>query len=375
MKKLTLFAAAALCAAGAAQAQSSVTLYGLVDMGIEVADPGNGTIVRVQSGQWFGSRFGLRVVEDLGSGFKANAVLESGTTADVGGFTNFGTNVNQTNPVLFDRQVFVGIDGPIGTVRLGRQFSLTDNVKGEVEPFVNGTAGDTSPLRTLNPSRTANAIIYYTPSFGGFKAGLLYSTGNELTRSAATSKKSGQEASVNGQFSSGPIYVGAAYDETYTGAGLTPNRAEEQKVRSWIVGSSYDLKFLKLHGWVNGQKADAVGTGADVLARRDFLNWAFGVTAPVGDATKLYAAYALRNDKTSVDRDANKWGVGVSHNLSKRTVLYAAYGQTTNENRFTAAGAPNGAGITQGSGAAAGVALPDSNADPKSFTMGIRHSF
>jgi general bacterial porin, GBP family len=362
-------------AAGCAHAQSSVTLYGLLDLGLEVANPGSGRVYRVQSGQWYGSRIGFKATEDLGSGYSVLGVLETGITADNGGGTSFGTNTSSAPGVFWDRQIFLGVEGPIGKIRFGRQYSLTDNIKGTVEPFSNGMAGDTSPLRVLNPSRSDNAIIYYSPSFGGAQFGALVSTGNELTDTATTSSRAGREVSVNATYANGPFFIGGAVDRWNTFDALTTNRRDVQKVRSWIIGSTYDFGPLKLHGWINGQKADAVGTGADTVLPRNAFAWALGISAPVTSVTKLYAAYGARNDKTALDRDAKKWGIGVSHDLSKRTTLYASYSAINNADRFDAAGNPNGAGISLGSGAAAGVPLPNRNADPTSLTMGVRHTF
>jgi general bacterial porin, GBP family len=126
---------------------------------------------------------------------------------------------------------------------------------------------------------------------------------------------------------------------------------------------------------VNGQTADAVGTGADVIAPRDISAYAVGTTVPIDSVSNFRVAYAARNDKTALNRDANKWGIGYFYDLSKRTTLYTAYSVLTNEDRFTAAGAADGAGIALGSGAASGVPLLDRNSDPRSFNLGIRHSF
>jgi general bacterial porin, GBP family len=378
-KTAFLFAAAVLSTFSInVAAQSSTTLFGLVDLGVESANAGTGSIVRVQSGQWFGSRLGVRGSEDLGGGLSAVYVAEIGITADTGGSTGFGTNATAagTTGILFDRQVFVGLNSSnLGRLTFGRQYSLTDSVKGTVEPFTNGTAADTSPIRALNPSRSDNAIIYQTPSFGGLTAGVLYSTGTESLDSATTSEKAGRESSVMLAYANGPLYIGAAYDNLYARDALTANRTEVQQIKSWIVGATYDFKVVKLHTWVNGQEADAVGTSTDALAERDTFAYAVGVTVPIGTASNFRVAYAARDDKTTPDRDASKWGIGYFYDLSKRTTLYTAYSVLTNEDRFTGAGVADGAGITLGSGAAAGIALQDRNSDPRSFNLGIRHSF
>jgi general bacterial porin, GBP family len=377
-KTAFVFASSLLCAySSGAVAQSSTTLFGLVDLGVESTSAGAGSVTRVQSGQWFGSRLGVRGSEDLGGGLAAVYVAEIGITADTGGSTGFGTNANAagTAGILFDRQIFVGLTGGFGRLTLGRQYSLTDSVKGTVEPFTNGTSADTSPIRALNPSRSDNAVIYQTPSLGGLTAAVLYSTGTESLDSATSSKKAGRESSVSLAYANGPLYIGAAYDNLYARDALTPSRLDVQKIKSWIVGATYDFKVVKLHTWINAQEADAVGAATDVLAARDISAYAVGATIPVTTLSNFRVAYAARNDKTAADRDANKWGIGYFYDLSKRTTLYTAYSVLTNEDRFTAAGVADGAGITLGSGAAAGIALFDRNSDPRSFNLGIRHAF
>jgi predicted porin len=375
MKKQTPLAALLLSLAGSwAQAQSSVTLYGLMDLGVEYANAGQGRVLRQQSGQWFGSRLGFRAVEDLGGGWVATAVLEHGLTADTGGGTTFGTNVGAGN--FFDRQIFLALQGGFGRIAGGVQYTLTDTVKGTVEPFTNGTSADTSPIRALNPSRCANCIIYSTPRLGGSTTlSLLVSSGSEQSDTPTSSGRAGKEMSGSVAFASGPVYLGLAYDRLYARDALTPLRPDVQQINSWILGATYDLGFMKLHGWLNGQKADPQGSGADLIARRDIRAYALGLTLPLAGVSSLRFAYAARDDKTTPNRDASKWGVGYFYDLSKRSTLYTAYSQLTNQDRFTAAGAPNGAGISLGSGAAAGVPLANANSDPKSFNLGLRHSF
>ncbi len=131
MKK-TLVAIAALAAFGAASAQSSVTLYGRIDAsigsvkttagGVTIADPG----VQIRSGAHTGSRWGLKGSEDLGGGLKANFVLEQGFNIDSGTFADATRQ--------FSRQAFVGLSGGFGSLNIGRQYDITDNMYGMYDP-------------------------------------------------------------------------------------------------------------------------------------------------------------------------------------------------------------------------------------------------
>jgi general bacterial porin, GBP family len=135
--KTTLLAAAALLAAGAAQAQSTVTLYGLLDLGLNQykagSNSGGASVWKLNDGVvngLNGSRWGIRVSEDLGGGLKANAVAESGLSADTGALGQGG--------LAFGRQVFVGLSqASLGELRVGRQYILSDSTMGMGNPFGN----------------------------------------------------------------------------------------------------------------------------------------------------------------------------------------------------------------------------------------------
>jgi GBP family porin len=112
MKK-TLLALAAIAASSAAFAQSSVTLYGVVDASLESVK-GDDTVTRVSSDNLASSRLGFKGTEDLGNGLKANFVLESNMKMDTG--ANGGGSTR-----FFDRAAWVGVAGGFGELRLGRQ--------------------------------------------------------------------------------------------------------------------------------------------------------------------------------------------------------------------------------------------------------------
>ena len=174
-----LLAAAALLAAGASQAQSSVTLYGLIDLAVDNYKAGSaagGTNVwKLNDGVvngLNGSRWGVRVAEDLGGGLRANAVLEGGLSADTGALGQGG--------LAFGRQAYVGLSSAsFGEVRLGRQYILEDSTMGLSNPFGNAAVNNQGTGVTnlgkalpfwLNAPRANNVIQYQTPTMGGFYA-------------------------------------------------------------------------------------------------------------------------------------------------------------------------------------------------------------
>lgn len=182
MKKISAAVAAfAGLAATVAHAQSSVTLYGLIDAGIAYTNNvkkggSQGALVQATSGNINGSRFGLRGSEDLGGGLKALFVLENGYNVQNG---KLGQNGR-----MFGRQAFVGLSSnQFGTLTLGRQY---DSLVDFVAPLSGtaGTFGDTGFAHpfdndNLNHSvRMSNAVKYTSANYGGLKFGGLYAFSN-----------------------------------------------------------------------------------------------------------------------------------------------------------------------------------------------------
>src|ERR1700754_1233873 len=181
VKKMVAAAAIVSAASTTAHAQTSVTLYGIIDAGLIYTNnvaKGNtrGSLVQATSGEINGSRFGLRGSEDLGGGLKAIFVLENGFSI---------TNGTLAQPRrLFGRQAFVGLSSSqYGTVTLGRQY---DSLVDFVAPLSGtaGTFGDTGFAHpfdndNLNHSvRMNNSIKYNRANYGGFKFGTLYAFSN-----------------------------------------------------------------------------------------------------------------------------------------------------------------------------------------------------
>src|ERR1700755_1554344 len=182
MKKIPLaIAVSAALAASAAHAQTSVTLYGLIDAGLmytnNVSKSGShGSLIQATSGNINGSRFGMRGAEDLGGGLTAIFVLENGFNVQNG---KLGQNSR-----LFGRQAFVGLrSSDFGTVALGRQY---DSLVDFVAPLSGtaGTFGDTGfahPFDNDNLNHTLrmnNAVKYMSSNYAGLKFGGLYAFSN-----------------------------------------------------------------------------------------------------------------------------------------------------------------------------------------------------
>lgn len=204
MKKYVIPAVALGMFSGLASAQSSVTLYGIVDLGLNyVSNSAGHRLYAMSSGVNNGSRFGLRGSEDLGAGLKAIFTLENGFDASNGKGVQGG--------LMFGRQAFVGLSSSRwGTVTLGRQY---DSLVDFIGPFELGTNGGGNvsahpgDLDNLNNNfRVNNAIKYKSPTFNGFTVGGVYSLGGV---SGDVSRN--QIYSLGASYSYGPFALAAAY--------------------------------------------------------------------------------------------------------------------------------------------------------------------
>ena len=202
------FTALAAAASAPVHAQSSVTLYGIIDEGINYTSnvqtsPGQGhNLYSLSSGILSGSRWGLRGVEDLGGGLKALFLLENGFDVNNG-------KLGQGS-LLFGRQAYVGLSGAFGTVTLGRQY---DPVVDYIHPLmpsamfsgsIGAHPGDLDNLNNTN--RVNNAVKYRTPSYAGLTAEGMYSFGG-----VPGSMAGNQIYSLGAGYARGPLNVGVGY--------------------------------------------------------------------------------------------------------------------------------------------------------------------
>jgi predicted porin len=216
MKKILLASAIASLFSVTAHAQSSVTLYGIIDEGVQFnsnnknvnaagANAGGRQVALNSTSGLNGSRWGLRGAEDLGGGLKAVFTLESGINLNNGAFGQGGTE--------FGRQAFVGLSSAqYGTVTLGRQY---DSVVTYVQPvsttgYIGGSTliehpGDLDNLN--NTLRTNNTIKYASPSLNGLTFGAEASLGGQAGNVSGSSGYSAGAAYANG-----PITLGVGYN-------------------------------------------------------------------------------------------------------------------------------------------------------------------
>ncbi len=337
MKKSLLALAALGSLAGASFAQSTVTIYGIVDAGL-VAESGGaaGSITKLTSGVASASRIGFRGTEDLGGGLSANFVLENGFNVDTGAMGQ--TSAAVPGGLLFGRQAFVGLKGDFGAVNFGRQYTPHYTTVVAADPFGNGMAGRFSNLMAASGTRMDNTIKYSTPaSLGAFSADIAYGFGE------VAGNTSGNRAVGFGVgYASGPVYVRLGYHNLN-------NAAASDNAKNTVLAATYDFTAAKAHFAYGVNKGTGTADNSDLL---------LGVSVPFGQH-KVLASYIRKNDKTAANRDADQWAIGYSYALSKRTDFYAAYARINNK---------NGATFTVGNNTETG-------SGDKAFNLGIRHSF
>lgn len=323
-------AAAVLCGvACSAHAQSSVTLYGMVDITMDISNQGNGTLARLISGGVAGSRFGLAGVEDLGNGYKAIFKLENGFASNSG--------VIQQGGALFGRQAWVGLQGPQGALTFGRQYAPEFLAVSEYDAFYaslggsfwnidrtlpNGTVQSTL-MTDIITSRTNNSVVYASPSIRGLSVGLMVGMGG-----VPGSVSSGSTLSGALNYGYGPITLHGGY--LHMKDANDPGFYEE-----WGVGGSYVIGSAKFYaGYTKDIYSDATSAATLVNTLR-YAIANFGLKYQIlPSLTFITQASKVIDTSDHLAASQNAWveAAELSYQLSKRTSVYGAYSQVNNKN-------------------------------------------
>ncbi len=324
MKK-TLIALAAV-AATSAFAQSTVTLFGIADVGYastSTKDAAGQTTAKTSgmvSGVQSGSRWGVRGSEDLGGGMKANFHFESGF--------NVNTGVEASAGVLFNRRSVVELEGGFGKVGLGRDYTPSFSLVSGTD--VTGT--DATTTSDLYPTgvRADNMFMYTSPTFSGVvaKLGLV---SQKSGAPATPAKNTGYDLSVT--YTSGPLMVGASFGNTKletpaaaqvnNGPGVLGSAAvvaSTDKDSHNVIAATYDLGVVKL--FANNINSKDKTTSVKTTEMN------LGVSMPMGAVT-LLAGFGTDNVKApgAAKTKGTDYTLGADYSLSKRTNLYARYMQ------------------------------------------------
>lgn len=316
---------------GAAQAQSNVVLYGVLEVNLTHLNYGekqggtsnwrmtDGTINGA-----YGSRWGIRATEDLGGGLAAGVVLESGFGVDTGTSFQGGR--------LFGRQAFLSLkSNTLGEIRAGRQYTPTDFVNGAVAAPLNGLAMNASlPVSStkglvpmwVTPGRLDNIVQYLSPKFAGLDfsllaapgevandryqavrigyviAGLTTSAAYEWNKDKATGSSTNKLASLAANYNFGPFKLTGGYQRAKD---LTTNPGNAGGLSNLKVPGPTDFVLNKVDTY---QVGFAVPINAQLTAGADYYR----------------SKYSGQGQST----DLKYFGLGARYKLSKRTELYTS---------------------------------------------------
>jgi len=333
----TLLAAAA----GSASAQSSVTVFGVVDVNGRYVKNGDTNVKQLGTDGLNSSRLGFRGVEDLGDGLKAGFWLEAALNPDDGTINSSGK--------FWHRRSTVSLEGNFGEIRLGRDYTPSYTGISDFDAFGDNGVGKFSNLQskltgTVNTNtRADNEINYFLPkNLGGAYGQVTVAAGEGTLGNKYVGGRIG--------YAAGPLNVSGSY-------GTTDANATEDKYKVGSLGVSYDLGVVKLLGSVSQIK---------FLDRKENL-LLVGASAPLGNGL-VRASVGRANlsggttaTQTADADDATLVAVGYVYNLSKRTALYTTASRINNKGaqKFAVGTTPAIAAGQKSTG----------------FEAGLRHSF
>lgn len=352
MKK-SLIALAAVAASGAAFAQSSVTVFGVVDAAVTYVDGQDGVSGLTNSGN-SSSRLGFRGVEDLGNGLKAQFWLEGALANDDG--TGVGGGNSETG-FKFMRRSTISLLSNYGELRLGRSTTAAYDAVSRYDNFGTVGLGGTRVWSTGKYDvRRSNMLGYYSNDFSGFKFALNYSFG-EQTAGARDGSYLGGSAT----YDNGPLSVGFGAEKFRRLDGAADD------IAAYGLGASYNFGVVKLAAAYLNQENKQIG-GAKV----DRDNFLLALSAPVGAAGEAKLSYNRYNQDVAggSDQKTDHFSLGYVHNLSKRTAVYGTYSYLKNKNGATLSLAGTNSGTTPGS-----LISNHDNGKQQGIQVGVRHNF
>lgn len=310
-------AAATLCLSAPAFAQSSATIYGLIDMSAgQFQDAGAEKVTKAQSGNMATSFLGFSGKEDLGGNLKAKFAIETFLRADTGEAGRFGGDV------YWARAAWVGLQGDFGSTTLGRttnQFfvsTLIFNAFGDsfgyspsIRQVLTPSVVHSQMLPFLGDTGWSNSILYSSPSAGGFSFNLQGSLGE--------GSQPGRNVGGNVLYFGGPFAATVAVQQVKQGITFAPAIVTTgfKSQDSAQVGVSYDAKVVKLFGQYSQVKTKAATETKSKV-------YGVGLSAPLG-AGKLLAQYGHATAEYPTSEVVNKTlTVGYDYFLSKSTDVY-----------------------------------------------------
>jgi predicted porin len=376
MKKLLIATAELAMVACTAQAQSSVTVYGVVVVNVMSSETNNGGANTAMGENGLAtSRLGFRGTEDLGGGLKAEFQLESGlkpTTGAAGSNTTVESTTaaaaTTTTNSFFSREAWVGLSSStLGSVRFGK----TDLTSAQGVDSTVGQMGNLSDAVKNIGTDTDRTVRYTTPTFAGFSAQLGYSNGASTLSPSSTSIASATSLPVETTGTTSATDVAAAATGSTTSvyaqyeagklglyAGVSNQKIDAtHDNKETVYGAKYDFGVAAVGAYYSTRNAvsAAAATVGDSAYTGDFTQTIVSVSAPVaalGSGVKVHAVYYKNEfDDAAETGNVDGYKLAITKALSKRTSAYAAYiDQSDNKTSSTAA-------------------------DVKGYVVGVTHTF
>ncbi|MFZ3287641.1 MAG: porin [Telluria sp.] len=314
-----LTAATFACTAGAqAPASSNVSVYGLLDAGVQYttnADSAKGGATRVVSGGMNASRWGVRGTEDLGGGVKAVFNLEGGILLDTG----------SADGVLFKRQAYVGLENRFGRVVLGRSFTtvydfmLAFDPMGYAPSYSWVLAGSATGANKYGMTPSFDNLVKYQGQFGDFKVGATVGLGEQPGASANSAKYA-----LGGVYAHGPLSLAATFERINGNTVVATGQRDETNAAH--LAGAFSAGDYKIYAGMRGFKL-ASGKAATAELRANTY-WS-GVAYKAMPALTLTGAVYyqdIRNVAAGADADPVMLVVRARYALSKRTDVYTTFG-------------------------------------------------
>jgi predicted porin len=318
MKKVLL--AAALMSAGViAHAQSSVTLYGRLDAGVEYINGLNGGYrVKAESGDWGTSLWGMKGAEDLGGGLKTVFQLEGSFSTMTGALGSAGS--------IWNRWATVGLSHPeYGTFLLGRELFISNGVW-DFDPFGQSSWSSASLVRGRNWPQSSNNVSYQSPKYAGFDLYGQYSLSNSTSWNGNGSTTQGREDGLQLTWTSSLLQVRGLYDEIrnpangmLNGGGLAGDSGPFDFSREYYGMVNVFLGPFKIQGAYQAVRTSGITASAPGMPTALDHEWG-GVTWQATPALAAIAAVYHVNANNG-GGNATMYTIGGTYNLSKRTLL------------------------------------------------------
>ena len=381
-KKLLAIAVAGALVPAAAMAQSTVEIYGRVNLAVDNWQAKGSTLgsafdfdsrMRVTDGS---SRLGFRVNESLGGGMRAFAVIESGINIDTGSQAGQSGGANASTGFWGSRDSYVGLGGGWGDVRLGRQsIWWVNGVIAQTGANYINTAMDSlindPGLLSVPVTRQSNVISYNSPTMGGFNVSLSYAPNAEAA--GAGVDPDAKIYGITGRYTAGPIraQVDYAMNQMQTVGGIQP------EVSAWKFGLGYAYapgsQISGIYGMLNNDQWFLGAADPGFENKQDFflINWEhmIGQWQLLG---QFYKSTDVEDNFGDIpDTGTTGYTLAVKYFLSKRTGVYASYNHVKNDALQLAD--LSGAGMS--SAGATGIGLNQLGADIKMWAVGIMHNF